>query len=99
MRTVETRSVLKSGVVTGKVPADSGTVFFCARFPAIARIGITAKNLPKSIATPVAELYQSVLGLRPANADPLLPAAEVNAYSICVSPCGPGFVILAVPKL
>jgi hypothetical protein len=44
-------------------------------------------------------LYQRVLVLRPANADPLFPACDVNAYKISLSPCGPGFVMLEVPKL
>src|SRR5260221_551383 len=79
MRTVETRSVEKSGVVTGKVPADSATDFFCARLPAIARIGTTAKKRPRSIATASELLYQFVFELMPLKAEPLLPAAEVPA--------------------
>ena len=34
-------------------------------------------------------MYQSVLALIPANADPLLLVAEVNAYSTSDNPCGP----------
>src|ERR1700685_48829 len=96
--TTETSSTVKSGVVTGKVPADSGTYFFFARLPAIARIGITAKNLPNKVANPSDVLYQSVFPLNPPNADPLLPVVEVYAYKICESPCGPGFEIEGVPK-
>ena len=43
-----------------------------------------------SIASPSAVLYQSVLTVMPANAEPLLLAAEVNAYSTSESPCGAG---------
>ncbi len=50
-------------MVTGKVPADSGTVFLRARFPAIARIGITVKNLPSNVAIPVDALYQGMLAV------------------------------------
>src|SRR6516225_3944769 len=79
MTTVETRRVVKSGVVTGNVPADSGTVFFLARLPAMAMMGITAKKRPKSVANPVETLYQGVLTLRPTKAEPLLPVADVKA--------------------
>jgi hypothetical protein len=43
---------------------------------------------------PEGVLYQSVLPLSPANADPLLSAAEVNAYKTSDSPCGP---LLSMP--
>src|SRR5215471_8862959 len=79
MSTVETSSVEKSGVVTGKVPADSAMDFFWARFPAMAKIGMTAKKRPRSIATASELLYQEVLALIPANPEPLLPVAEVYA--------------------
>src|SRR5437899_4180117 len=97
IKMTDTSSTLKSGPVIGKVPRDSGTVFLEARFPAIARMGITAKKRPASMTTPMLALYQSVLALMPANADPLFPAAEVYAYRICEKPCGPGLVIPAVP--
>ena len=48
----------KSGVVTGKVPSDGGTVFLRARFPAIASIGIIMKKRPTSIVMPIVVLYQ-----------------------------------------
>ena len=51
------------------------------------------RNLPKTMASPRAVLYQSVLTLIPANADPLLLVAEVNAYKTSDSPCGPVFSI------
>src|ERR1700726_427123 len=74
-----TSSVEKSGVVTGKVPSDGGTVFLAARLPAMASIGMIMKNRPTNIATPIVELYQNVLAEMPANAEPLLPVADVNA--------------------
>ena len=74
---VETSKALKSGPVTGKVPRDAGAVFFLARFPAIARIGMTTKNLPSSMANAVLVLYQGVLAFKPPNAEPLFPVAEV----------------------
>ena len=40
-------------------------------------------------------LYQSVLTLRPANAEPLLLPAEVKAYSTSEKPCGPELSIAA----
>ena len=43
----------------------------------MARIGITAKKRPRSIVTASELLYQGVLALMPAKAEPLLPAAEV----------------------
>lgn len=72
-------STVKSGVVTGNVPSEGGTVFFFARLPAIANIGMIIKNRPTNIAAPIVELYQSVFADIPANADPLLPVPDVNA--------------------
>src|SRR5229473_1793165 len=77
IRIVETSKTENNGPVTGKVPRDAGAAFFLARLPAMARMGITTKNLPSSMAKAVLVLYQSVFGLRPANAEPLLPAEEV----------------------
>jgi hypothetical protein len=47
--------------------------------PASARTKIIGRNRPKAIAKPNAVFHQTVLPERPANADPLLLAAEVNA--------------------
>ena len=74
-----TSSAVKSGVVTGNVPSDGGTVFLRARFPAIASIGMIMKNRPTNIAMPIVVLYQSVFAEMPAKAEPLLPVPEVNA--------------------
>ncbi len=40
-------------------------------------------------------LYQSVFPVSPPNAEPLLFAADVNAYTTSERPCGPGFRIEA----
>src|ERR1700722_1289237 len=96
--TTNTSRELNNAVVTGNVPADSGTNFLRARLPAMARIGITAKKRPKRVARPIVVLYQSVFPLNPPNADPLFPVPEVYAYRICDNPCGPGFEIEGVPN-
>ena len=72
-------SVEKSGVVTGNVPRDGGTVFLLARFPAIASIGMIMKKRPTNIAMPIVVLYQSVLAEMPAKAEPLFAVPEVKA--------------------
>ncbi len=77
MTMVETRRTANRGPVTGKVPAEAGAAFLAARLPAIARIGMTTKNRPSSVATPIVLLNQGVLALMPPKADPLLPTAEV----------------------
>src|SRR5437879_1706023 len=73
------RSTVNSGVVTGKVPRDGGTYFLPARFPAMASMGIIMRNRPASMVNPRVVSYQSVFTVRPANADPLLPAPDVYA--------------------
>src|SRR4029077_3847226 len=94
---VETSSPAKSPPVTGKVPADSGTIFFLARLPAMASTGIIMKKRPRSCAVAVVVLYHMVFALIPPNAEPLLPVEETYAYRTCDNPCGPGLVIPAVP--
>ena len=63
----------------GVVPADldGGTIFFRARLPAIASIGIIIMKRPISMVMPIVVLYQSVLAEMPAKAEPLLPAPSV----------------------
>src|SRR5262245_26290811 len=80
------KSSVNSGVVTGKVPKDGGTYFFCARLPATATMGLVMKNRPTSIVIAPAVLYQGVFVVRPANAEPLLPAEDVNTYRISLNP-------------
>ncbi len=77
MMIVETSSTVKSGPVTGNVPSDSGVIFFRARFPAMARMGICMKKRPSSIANAMLVLYQSVLVFKPPKAEPLFPTADV----------------------
>ncbi len=50
-------------------------------------------NRATSMAMPPTVLYQVVLVVRPAKAEPLLLAIEVNAYMISVRPCAPGLRI------
>src|ERR1039457_1092855 len=57
----DTSRTVNSGVATGNVPAEAGTVFFFARLPAIASMGMIIKNRPTSIVNPPAVLYQGVL--------------------------------------
>src|ERR1700687_3865507 len=76
---VDTSNVVNSGPGTGNVPAEGGAVFFPARLPAMPRMGITTRNRPSSVATPMVALNHSVFGLRPPNAEPLLPVADVYA--------------------
>ena len=65
-----------SGVSVGNVPAVAGT--FCLRTsePPIASAGMIRKKRPISIARPIVIVYQSEPVPWPANADPLLLAAE-----------------------
>ncbi len=65
-------------MVTGKVPAVGGTAFFFARLPAIASMGMIMKNRPTSMVSAPAMLYQGVFPFKPANAEPLFPACDVN---------------------
>ena len=62
---------MKSGPSVGKVPGEGAAFLFAASDPAIARIGFAWAKRPKNIATPVVTLYQGVLALSPANAEPL----------------------------
>ena len=75
----------------GRVPIDSGVCPCRASDPASARTSTIGRNLPNAIASPSAVLYQSVLTVIPANAEPLLLAAEVKAYNTSDRPCGPVF--------
>src|SRR3984957_8868194 len=74
---VDTSRPVNNPPVTGKVPSDAGVIFFLARLPAIARIGITMKKRPSSIENARLVLYQSVLVLKPPNAEPLFPTEDV----------------------
>ena len=71
-------STVNSGVVTGNVPREGGTYFLRARLPAIASMGMIIRKRPINMVNAPAVLYQSVFVVRPAKAEPLLPACEVN---------------------
>src|SRR5258708_28868141 len=58
---------------TGKVPADSGTIFFLAKLPAMATTCMIIKNLPRSLAAAVVVLYHIGFALIPPHAEPLFP--------------------------
>jgi hypothetical protein len=67
------------GRCVGSVPADTGTGSCRASEPASPMTSTIGRNRPSSIAIPSAVLYQVVFSLMPANAEPLLFDAEVNA--------------------
>ncbi len=69
----------KSGVPVGNVPADTGTACLRPSEPAMASTGTIRKKRPTSMQRPSVVLNQLVLAVRPANAEPLLLAAEVKA--------------------
>src|SRR6516162_2515375 len=94
---VQTSRPLNRAPVTGNVPADSGTLFFLARLPAMAMIGMIMKNRPRSCAAAVVVLYHIVFPFKPPKAEPLFPVDEVYAYRIWDKPCGPGLEMPAVP--
>src|ERR1700730_6540466 len=99
MTITPTSKAEKRGVVTGNVPEDGGTRFLRPRLPAIASIGMIIMKRPMSVAAPIVELYHFVLAFRPANADPLLPVPDANAYRISDRPCGPALFRLGRPKV
>jgi hypothetical protein len=61
------------------VPADSGTSFCLASDPARPSTNTIGRKRPINMHRPRAVLYQVLLTVRPAKADPLLLVAEVNA--------------------
>src|ERR1700733_14074886 len=98
MRMTPTSSTVKSGERIGKVPGDGGPSFFFARLPATASMGTIMKKRPTSIAVASDKLYQCVLALSPAKAEPLFPVAEVYAERSSERPCGPVFVSAERPR-
>src|SRR5215471_12342991 len=78
------------GVRVSSVPALAGTGCCLASEPARPSAKISGAKRPNSITNPPDTWYQVAAVPRPANADPLLLAIEVNAYMISVRPCGPG---------
>lgn len=67
------------GRCVGRVPMDAGVFAWAANAPASASAKRIGRNLPNIIANPRAVLYHVVFTAIPANAEPLLLAAEVNA--------------------
>src|SRR5215469_16367437 len=86
-----------NGVRVSSVPALTGTGCCLASDPARPRAKISGANRPASITMPPSVWYQVAAVPRPANAEPLLLAIEVNAYMISVRPCGPGLKIAFCP--
>src|SRR5215469_10322946 len=82
-----------NGVRVSSVPALTGTGCCLASDPARPRAKISGANRPSSITMPPSVWYQVAAVPRPAKAEPLLLAIEVNAYMISVRPCGPGLAI------
>ena len=70
-------STVNSGVVTGKVPAEAGTIFFREVAGDGEHRNRSSGSGRQNIAMPSETLYQCVFAFRPAKAEPLLPVAEV----------------------
>src|ERR1035437_5536911 len=96
MITVPISRTTNSAPLVGNVPLVTGTSFFLARLPAIAKAGIIKRNLPTSMSRPMVRLYQGVLAFIPAKALPLLPAALDNVYRISDRPCAALLFVFAV---
>src|SRR6266704_5595836 len=97
MRITPTSMPTNSGVLVSSVPALCGTGACLASEPARPRAKISGANRPSNITMPPTTWYQVAAVPRPAKADPLLLAIEVNAYITSVSPCGPGLKITSWP--
>src|SRR5215471_15943029 len=97
MRITPTTMPTNNGVRVSRVPALAGTGLCRASDPARPSAKISGANRPSSITTPPRVWYQVAAVPRPANAEPLLLAMDVNAYMTSVRPCGPGLKIGAWP--
>src|SRR6516162_11541727 len=97
MRITPTTMPTNSGVLVSRVPALAGTGLCRASDPARPSAKISGANRPSSITTPPSVWYQVAAVPRPANAEPLLLAMDVNAYMTSVRPCGPGLKIALWP--
>src|SRR3954466_2909832 len=84
IRITPTTRPTNSPPVVGNVPADGGMDFLAASEPAIAIAGTIMKNRPTNIPLGGVRLKKKVLPVSPAKAEPLLPVAEVKAYSTSV---------------
>ena len=79
MMTTATTRPPNTGVSVARVPDVVGTFGLRTNEPAMASTGMMRKNLPTIMARPWVVFIHWVLAVMPANADPLLPAAEVKA--------------------
>jgi hypothetical protein len=70
---------MNSGLWVGSVPAEAGTCFCRANEPAMPSTKTIGANRPNSIANPSAVFHHVVFTVMPANAEPLLLPADVNA--------------------
>lgn len=77
--TVPANRRMNSGPSVGRVPDDGGTSFLRASEPAIARVGLMIQYRATNMQMPPAVVKNVPLAVRPANAEPLLFACEVNA--------------------
>src|ERR1019366_4374627 len=96
MTTVPINKTTKSVPLVGNVPLVTGTSFFFARLPAMAKAGIIKRNLAISMSRPRVRLYQGVLALIPAKALPLFPAPLEYVYRISDRPCAALLFVFAV---
>src|SRR5207245_461483 len=72
--TTDTSRTANVEPLVGKVPRLGGTTFLPTIDPAMPSAGRIIRKRPASMSRPSETLYQGVLALRPAYADPLFPA-------------------------
>ena len=82
--------------VVESVPAVVAIIFFFARLPAIAKVPTIGRKRANRITKARLRLRNTVLALKPANAEPLFPPADEYAYRISESPCVPLLFRLSV---
>src|SRR5262249_60472828 len=97
IRITPTNSPVNRRPWVGNVPGPGGTVFLPIIEPAIPRIGMIMRKRPTIMVMASVMFHHGVLALSPPNAEPLLPAPLVYAYSISLSPCGPALFSDDVP--
>ena len=64
----------------------------------MASVPTTGRNLTNSMTRPMLTFRNTVLALKPAKAEPLLPPAELYAYSISEKPCAPPLFRLSITE-
>ena len=95
--TADQQPMKKAAWSPEKFPAIRGTIFFAPDFRQSPVPESSSEIVPINMLNASVMLYHCVLALSPANAEPLLPRAEVYAYRICESPCGPGIADARLP--